>query len=135
VVIALAPPYYPSTNNSMLHDTEEINKLIDGIGKFANDELGLGVYTQNYFTGISDLSYGLFTGNNENIDYISDNMIFWGDMYSIPLKEIRELSMPVLNIGPWGRDLHKYTERVYKKDLFDTVPRLIDFVVRSIFDK
>lgn len=135
VVIALAPPYYPSTNNSMLHDTEEINKLIDGIGNFANDELGLGVYTQNYFTGISDLSYGLFTGNNENIDYISGNMIFWGDMYSIPLKDIRELSMPVLNIGPWGRDLHKYTERVYKKDLFDTVPRLIDFVVRSIFDK
>lgn len=132
VVIALAPPYYPSTNNSMLKNAEQINELIANIDKFANDELDLRVYTQNYYTGISDLSYGLFTEDNENIDYISENTIFWGDMYYIPLDIIREISMPVLNVGPWGRDLHKYTERVYKKDLFNSIPKLIDYIVKSI---
>lgn len=132
VVIALAPPYYPSTNNSMLNNAEEINELIANIDKFANDEFDLRVYTQNYYTGISDLSYGLFTEDNENIDYISKNMIFWGDMYYIPLDIIREISMPVLNVGPWGRDLHKYTERVYKKDLFNSIPKLIDYIVKRI---
>ncbi|MGD9568550.1 MAG: M20/M25/M40 family metallo-hydrolase [Sedimentibacter sp.] len=132
VVIALAPPYYPSTNNSMLENAENINKLIEEMGNYAKNEIGLGIYTQNYFTGISDLSYGLFTRDNENIDYIADNMMFWGDMYYIPLDIVRELSMPVLNVGPWGRDLHKYTERVYKKDLFENIPKLIDFIVKNI---
>lgn len=132
VVIALAPPYYPSTNNSMLNNAEEINKLIDNIDKYANDELYLRIYTQNYYTGISDLSYGMFTEDNENIDYISSNMIFWGDMYYIPLDIIREISMPVLNVGPWGRDLHKYTERVFKKDLFNSIPTLIGHIIKNI---
>lgn len=132
VVIALAPPYYPSTNNSMLDNVEEINELIRKMDDFARTEIGCGIYTQNYFTGISDLSYALFTSDNENIDYISSNMIFWGDMYYIPLDIIKEQSMPVLNVGPWGRDLHKYTERVYKKDLVENIPKLIDFIVRSI---
>jgi arginine utilization protein RocB len=132
VVIALAPPYYPSTNNSMLDSAEEINKLVEQMDKFSREEIGYGLYTQNYFTGISDLSYALFTADNENIDYISNNMIFWGDMYYIPLDIIKEQSIPVLNVGPWGRDLHKYTERVYKKDLLENIPKLIDYVVKNI---
>lgn len=44
-------------------------------------------------------------------------MLIWRDIYYIPL-EIKEISMPVLNVGPWGKDLHKYTERVNKDDLF-----------------
>lgn len=132
VVIALAPPYYPSTNNSMLDNAGNINELIEEMNSYAKKEIGLGIYTQNYFTGISDLSYGLFTRDNENINYIADNMIFWGDMYYIPLDIIRELSMPVLNVGPWGRDLHKYTERVFKKDLLENIPKLIDFVVKKV---
>lgn len=132
VVIALAPPYYPSTNNSMLESGNKINELIAEMDKFSKEECNLGIYTQNYYTGISDLSYALFTGDNEVVDYIKDNMIFWGDMYYIPLDIIRELSMPVLNVGPWGRDLHKYTERVHKKDLFENVPKLIDFVVKNM---
>lgn len=132
VVIALAPPYYPSTNNSMIENGDKINELIAKMDEFSKEECNLGIYTQNYFTGISDLSYALFTGDNEVIDYIKDNMIFWGDMYYIPLDIIRELSMPVLNVGPWGRDLHKYTERVHKKDLFENIPKLIDFVVKNM---
>lgn len=135
VVIALAPPYYPSINNSMLNNSDEANELLIKLDKFASSEIGSGIYTQNYFTGISDLSYAAFTADSENIDYISSNMIFWGDTYYIPLDTIKEQSVPVLNIGPWGRDLHKYTERVYKKDLFEDIPRLIDFTVRNVLNR
>lgn len=135
VVIALAPPYYPSTNNSMLDNVEEINELISELDKYSKAEIGNGIYTQNYFTGISDLSYGMFTADKENIDYISNNMLFWGDMYYIPLNIIKEQSMPVLNVGPWGKDLHKYTERVFKKDLFENTPKLINFIVDKMLGK
>jgi len=135
VVVALAPPYYPSTNNSMLDNAAEINELICKMDKYARKEIGNAIYTQNYFTGISDLSYGMFTADKENIDYISNNMLFWGDMYYIPLDIIKEQSMPVLNVGPWGKDLHKFTERVFKKDLFENTPKLIDFIISNMLEK
>ena len=40
--------------------------------------------------------------------------------------------MPCVNIGPWGKDLHKLTERVYKVDLLNRTPRLIDHVLQNI---
>lgn len=40
--------------------------------------------------------------------------------------------MPVLNVGPWGKDLHKYTERVNRDDLFYRTPKLIDLVVSKL---
>jgi arginine utilization protein RocB len=89
---------------------------------------------QNYFTGISDLSYSMFVSDQSNIDYIANNMLMWKDIYYIPLEVIKEISMPVINIGPWGRDLHKYTERVYKEDLFYKTPKLIDLFVSRLLE-
>lgn len=132
VVIALASPYYPSTNNAMLPNANEMQELIKKLEAFALRETGQGIYTQNYFTGISDLSYVMFTLDNEDIKYVSDNMLFWGNQYYIPLEIIKEQSMPVLNVGPWGKDLHKYTERVFKPDLFENTPKLVDFIIRTI---
>jgi arginine utilization protein RocB len=76
----------------------------------------------------------MFVSDQEDIDYISNNMLMWNDIYYIPLEIIKELSMPVINVGPFGRDLHKYTERVLKEDLFYKTPQLIDLVVRNILN-
>ena len=42
------------------------------------------------------------------------------------------LGMPVLNLGPWGKDFHKYTERVYLEDLFERTPTLVDQVIAKV---
>lgn len=132
VIIGLAAPYYPSTNNAMLPNADEMQELIKKLEAFSLNETGEGIYTQNYFTGISDLSYAMFTLGHEDIKYVSNNMLFWGNQYYIPLEIIKEQSMPVLNVGPWGKDLHKYTERVFKPDLFENTPKLVDFIIRTV---
>ena len=133
VVIALAPPYYPNVNNRMLDGSyEKINQLMENLMDFAKEDLDYGLGVQNYYTGISDLSYAMFAENQENISYIENNMLLWGDLYSVPLETIKDLSMPVLNIGPWGKDFHKYTERVLMEDLFYHTPRLIDKTIKTI---
>lgn len=133
VVIALAPPYYPNTNNNMVADKcTEINKSVDSLVKFAKEEWDQEYFVQNYFTGISDLSYAMFQADSENIDYIEENMMMWKDIYYIPLEMIKELSVPVLNVGPWGKDFHKYTERVLMEDLFHRTPILIDRLVKEL---
>jgi arginine utilization protein RocB len=57
-------------------------------------------------------------------------MPLWGENYSIPFAEIRELSVPVMNIGPWGKDFHKNTERVYLPDLCRRTPALVQEAIR-----
>ena len=133
VVLALAPPYYPNTNNKMVADKcAEINRAVESLVDFAKKEWNQEYFVQNYFTGISDLSYAMFEADSENIDYIEENMMMWKHVYYIPLDKIKKLSVPVLNIGPWGRDLHKYTERVYIEDLFERTPVLIDRTIKQL---
>ena len=138
VVVALAPPYYPNVANSMLKGDAvlKVNSALNEMIDFAKTQLGQEYQIAPYFTGISDLSYGMFVsdgdGVTESINCIQRNMLFWTSLYYVPLETIEKLSMPVLNIGPWGKDFHKYTERVFKEDLYDKTPKLIDFMVSKV---
>jgi len=133
VVIALAPPYYPNVNNLMIPDKKpRIDKAMESVEELAKNTWGQECYTQNYFTGISDLSYAMFEADKENIGYIEDNMMLWKDTYYIPLETMKELSMPVINLGPWGKDYHKYMERVFMQDLYDRTPKMVDKLIRTI---
>lgn len=133
VILALTPPYYPSTNNKMLGEkAKEIDLIIEDLKDYARENFNEDYKVENYFTGISDLSYAMSVSTKEDIDYIKENILMWGDIYYIPLEIIKEISMPVLNVGPWGKDFHKYTERVNKDDLFYKTPRLIDLVISKL---
>ncbi len=133
VIIALAPPYYPNVHNSMIPErAEKMDELIDMLMDYARTHWDQAYEVQSYYTGICDLSYGMFKSNNEDIDYIEKNMLMWNDVYYIPLDMIKEISMPVLNLGPWGKDFHKYTERVYLEDLFERTPTLVDQVIAKV---
>jgi len=134
VVIALAPPFYPSVNNAKLSGevARKADQAIAGLVKYAKEEFNQTYEVKNYFTGISDLSYAMFDVSDDNIAYIENNMLLWGDVYKIPLDVIKELSMPVVNIGPWGQDFHKYTERVLADDLYRVTPNLVHKMVCEI---
>lgn len=135
VILALTPPYYPSTNNMMLGDkAAKIDSIIEDIKEYANTNYNEEYVVQNYFTGISDLSYAMFVSEQKDINYIENNMLMWKDVYYIPLEVIKDVSMPVINIGPWGKDLHKFTERVYKEDLFYKTPSIIDLCIKKLFN-
>ncbi len=133
VIIALAPPFYPNVHNQMLGEkSKAINQAARMIMEYAKDTWGEAYEMQDYFTGICDLSYAMFQADDQSISYIEENMLMWKDMYYIPLETIRELSMPILNLGPWGKDFHKYTERVYAPDLLERTPKLIDRLLKTI---
>ncbi|WP_077369183.1 M20/M25/M40 family metallo-hydrolase [Anaerosalibacter sp. Marseille-P3206] len=134
VVIGLAPPYYPCVSNTML-DNNMITTLKEKLLNFTQIEWKQKYSIENYFTGISDLSYAMFQSDDETIKYIESNMLLWGDIYHIPLETIKNISMPVLNIGPWGKDLHKYTERVCLEELYYKTPILIQKAINTVLNK
>ncbi|MDR0648571.1 MAG: M20/M25/M40 family metallo-hydrolase [Synergistaceae bacterium] len=128
VIIALVPPYYPVVGNSMLGAAaDRVNRVCDEVIARAEDRHG-EEYVKGCIVGMSDLSYFMRSSSEGDDAYVRDNMLL-GDVYALPFDEINEISMPVLNIGPQGRDLHEYTERVLEEDLVARTPDLMAFAI------
>jgi len=134
VVYGLLPPYYPNVSNI----------YFDGIAPSARDmSERLNVYTEEmydqqytkeyFYTGICDLSYINIDDPQKQRDSVAGSMPLFGEYYDIPFEAIKEISMAGINIGPWGKDFHKLTERVYKEDLYERTPRILDHAITLLF--
>ena len=133
VVLGLMPPYYPSASNVKLAEGKNTCPELAGrLCDFAREKLAQIYDSEYYFTGISDCSYCSLEGSLEIEEALKDNMPLYGRPYSIPLSEIEALSMPCMNIGPWGKDFHKMTERVYKPDLYRYTPAMLAEAIRMV---
>lgn len=133
VVIAFSPPYYPHISNLDFASLPNGVKYIgDKLIKYAHDNLDSDYIRKYYFMGISDLSYFALNNSEEVIPYIQPNMPHWGHLYDIPLSDLRDLSIPIINIGPWGKDYHKFTERVLRKDVLKQTPELTRYAIDCI---
>ena len=127
VVIALSPPYYPHVSSQK---NDEHIEVIDEILKITE---GLGIKRLHYFMGISDLSYVGLQNGGEIIPYVAPNMPLWrDDFYTIPFEDMEAVSMATVIVGPWGKDLHKMTERIYIPDLVKHTPLLIERLIESL---
>ena len=128
IIVAISGPYYPHVNNSYSKNKLSFS-LNDFINTFAKEEYNLSYETQGYFMGISDLSYATWSGNEADVAMIKSNSPGWDVIYKIPFKALTRLDMPVINLGPWGKDLHKITERVYTKDVYERVPHILKALI------
>ncbi|WP_422486830.1 M20/M25/M40 family metallo-hydrolase [Gudongella sp. DL1XJH-153] len=130
VVIAFSPPYYPHIANLDFKDLSEKAKHLGlHLIQYAKEELGQCYARKHYFMGISDLSYVALNNSESVVPYIEKNMPHWNKTYSIPFKDLEEISVPIINIGPWGKDYHKFTERVLREDLLENTPKLTKFAI------
>ena len=135
VVIGLVPPFYPNVSNIMLAEGKNTcPKLAEKLIGFAREEFDQKYNREYFFTGISDMSYFSLRDSANIGKTLEDDMPLYGKAYSIPLAEIEELSMPCINIGPWGKDFHKLSERVYKPDLYERTPAMLAKAIEILFD-
>lgn len=134
VVISISPPYYPHVSNDFLETDSRIDKIHQVINQSAS-QFNESYQLQKYFMGISDLSYTSLNNSEQVVPYIKNNMPLWDHLYSINFEGLKNLNIPVMNVGPWGKDLHKLTERVNLKDLKSHTPKLIMDIIESVFSK
>lgn len=127
IVIALSPPYYPHVSSQKKPEHVEIIDKIVAVTK------GMTIEKVHYFMGISDLSYIGLQNGEDVVPYVSPNMPLWReDFYTIPFESMKAVSMPTVIIGPWGKDIHKMTERVYIPDLVEHTPLLIEKLIEAL---
>jgi len=131
VIIGLSGPYYPHVSNLLIKDGQRYN-LAERVHRISYDTYDVSYESQNYFMGISDLSYASWIGNDQDISTIKENSPGWDTLYKIPFTALKNLQMPVVNIGPWAKDLHKISERVYLPDVVERIPFILETLIKDI---
>ena len=132
VVIAyFSPPYYPHIFVKGEEDKER--KLIEAVDEaiaVAGDKFN--IIKKKFYPYISDLSYAAAPREEKAVESLKGNMPGYGTRYNLPLKEMQELNLPVVNIGPFGKDAHKFTERVEKDYSFNIAPGIVYETVKRL---
>lgn len=122
VVIGFLPPFYPVVSSDAYYQ-EKLKVMIES--QLAT--MNLRVKENQFYMGISDMSF------MKRMDHCPE--IIMRQMpqpFFIDFEGIDALDIEVVHLGPWGKDLHLKTERVFLNDVIETVPRLISTVLKQI---
>ncbi len=134
IIVYFTPPYYPHI--IMNEKTPKGKRLFDAVKDAVNDtETGYKVVYKKFFPYISDLSYGAAPEDDSAIRNFEENTPGYGYVYSLPLKDMQELNLEVLDIGPFGKDAHKFTERIETEYSFKVAPELTFRTIMNLFRK
>lgn len=124
VISYYSPPYYPHIYVKNENPLEK--KLISTLENvLKNTQSKYNIAIKKFYPYISDLSYAAAPREANAIDSLKNNMPGWGERYNLPIEAMQKLNLPVLNIGPFGKDAHKYTERLERDYSFNVAPRLV----------
>ena len=137
IVLGFLPPYYPSRLNAERTPKErELKRIIREQADRAKELAGDGAVTvQEIFGGITDLSYLGFQGAPSGLKALGENMPGWGELYSLPMRELLSLDIPVANMGPAGKDAHKATERLELNYSLKIAPLLLLETIEKLSHK
>ncbi|OPJ59343.1 M20/M25/M40 family metallo-hydrolase [Clostridium oryzae] len=134
IVFFFSPPYCPHSTIRATDEAENIllNEIKVSVNGFVRDENIPEFKILQFFPSLSDSSYLKIQDNRESIETLIKNMPDWGKAYSIPVDKIKNLSIPAVNFGIYGKDAHKWTERVYKPYSFEILPKLLIHVIKEL---
>lgn len=90
------------------------------------------IKARNFFPHISDMSFVAISDDEEGIEAVRDNNPAWGTKHFVDYGAVRELQIPVINIGPYGMDAHSKLERAEMTYSFEVVPALTRRVIERL---
>lgn len=135
-VIGFLPPYCPSRVN--LRISEKERKVLAVAERLISDrkDEGIDIRLSEVYEGISDLSELGFQGDDGDISLLRKNLVGLNASTPYPLEKMQQLDIPVINIGPIGKDAHKMGERLYLPYFKDVLPGLLlDFIEKMQSDE
>ena len=133
VVVFFSPPYYPHIVVEGKNEREK--NVLNAVRKAVKDtDTDYELVYKNFFPYIADISFAAAPEDPKAVEALKTNMPGFGSKYIMPLDDMAELNIPVLDIGPFGKDAHKYTERVEGNYSFNVTPELVYRTVRNLLD-
>ncbi|MBM7096932.1 M20/M25/M40 family metallo-hydrolase [Bacillus sp. H-16] len=126
VIIFFAPPYCPHNylRDHVDKEAQTIEVIKEVLSQF-EEETNETFKLKKFFPFLSDSSYLSLHDTNQELDRLIENFPEWEAIYPVPVHNIRRLNIPSINMGVYGQDAHKRTERVFMPYSFNILPKLI----------
>ncbi|MBP7110038.1 MAG: M20/M25/M40 family metallo-hydrolase [Firmicutes bacterium] len=132
-VIFFSPPYYPHiTAEAADLKAQRLIQAASGAVEEARVRFPYEIGTRKFYPYISDLSYCRLPAKKGAVEALVENMPAWPEKYVLPLQDIATLDMPVINIGPYGKDAHRPTERLCRDYSLDAMPFILKRVLELL---
>ncbi len=120
VVLFIAPPFCP--HNYVAEDSKIYRDLQAMAAQCGTaDQFVL----KKFFPFLSDSSYFAISESETEIQKLALNFPLMAQLYPLPYAQIRDLAIPAVDIGVYGKGAHTWKERVYKPYSFGVLPNLI----------
>lgn len=130
IVLFYSPPFYPAVHSG---DDIWIQKIVAETKKNAQEMGNYPLEEIHFFPGLCDLSFIGPSPNEAGYECLTENMPLFGRGFKMPENITEMLTMPILNIGPLGRDPHQWTERVEINYSFEILPDLLAKTLKYMF--
>lgn len=134
-VIGFAGPHYPLvTVNPDEPQGARLLAIIERQTQALAAETGVVVRLRPLFTGISDLSFLAPQAPTGERAALLDNVAATSTRQRLAPATGGGLAVPAVNIGPWGRDYHQRTERLYMPYAFTILPELLRRIIGELLE-
>ncbi|QTM99729.1 M20/M25/M40 family metallo-hydrolase [Sediminibacillus dalangtanensis] len=129
IVLFYSPPFYPAVTS---HHDEYIAKTAELVRDYVSHRYGIPLQTVEYFPGLSDLSYIGPVASDSSLSPLTGNMPLQNKGFELPEDVMEQITMPILNVGPLGKDPHQWTERLELTYSFGFLPEIVKFTIESL---
>lgn len=136
VVVFFATPFCP--HNTLKREVPEEARVFAEVEKIAAEfaaESGEKMKLQQFFPSLTDSSYLKIDDDADSITMLQACFPGYEKLYPVPLKTAKELNIPAVNYGVWGKDCHKWTERIYMPYSFGKLPKFILKTIQYYFSE
>ncbi len=127
VVLYFAPPYCP---HNVIEDPSVMEKIMDETEK----ETGISYRLSHFYPSLSDSSYIAMDDDEKELEVLKNSFPGMDVIYPLPFEKIHALSIPAVNFGCYGKDAHKWTERVNVPYTFGILPILMRNAVKALLE-
>ncbi len=126
IVLFFATPHCPhNTLKDEIPEEKELTEQIQRIAAACGERTGETFRLMYFFPSLTDSSYLKIDDDAESIRLLEENFPRQDLLYPVPYEKIRSLNIPGINYGCFGKDAHKWTERVQIDYSFRVLPELI----------
>lgn len=125
IVIFLAPPFMQ--HNTLRREDEAehgLAQLLNGLLERFEKEKGIAVRHVGFYPSLSDSSYLKMDDGEASAAFVERNMAGFSQLGQLHLAAIKGLNIPALNMGCYGKDPHRNTERLDTDYSFRTLPEV-----------
>lgn len=132
VVLSFIPPFYPNTHiNETYCEDELLVRAAEDAMRYAAEKYEISLKRKEWFVGLSDLCYTGLSSDRE-FGELFENLVGSGSVYHFPEKELKEMHIPGIIMGAWGKDIHKHTERLNRDYNFRVLPELYCHLIERL---